>query len=311
MTKILLSSVAIAALSLSVNAQAFIPNSGFESWGTTAGEDIQPTGWVSYNVFTFSLFETSGANPTSVTQAGTPDNYQGNYSAKITTVDLVSNPSTADIPNRAGVMYTGAVAFSSPYLFPGYASQQKPQTLTYFAKYSPVGGDSAYCAVVLTRWNGSSRDTLAYGIDGLTGTTTSYAQRTITLTYDPTFVNDFPDSISIGFSSSSFMSPQVGSALYVDALSFTGYVGVDEINNNNGVSVYPNPSAVSTQFDVTVDNAAQVVVFDMTGREVARENFNGKVARVNSAALANGSYTYTIISNEAEVVNRGQFAVAH
>lgn len=311
MNKVLLSTVAAAAFSLAASAQAYIPNSGFESWGTTAGEDIQPTGWISYNVFTFSLFETSGANPTSVTQAGSPDNYQGNYSAKITTVDLVSNPSPTDIPNRAGVLYTGSVAFSSPYLFPGYGSAQRPASLSYFAKYSPVGGDSAYCAVVLTRWNGSSRDTIAYGIDGMGGTTTSYAQRTVALVYDPTFASDFPDTISIGFSSSSLVSPQVGSALYVDAVAFTGYVGVDEINANNGVSVYPNPSANMTQFDVTGDDAAQVVVYDMTGREVARENFIGKVARVNSGELANGSYTYSIISNEAEVVTRGQFAVAH
>jgi hypothetical protein len=311
MNKILLSTVAAAALALSASAQAFIPNQGFESWGTTAGEDIQPTGWISYNVFTFSLFETSGPNPTSVTQAGSPDNYQGNYSAKITTVDLVSNPSPPDIPNRAGVMYTGSVAFSAPYLFPGYQSQQRPATMTYYAKYSPVGGDSAYCLVVITRWNGSSRDTIAVGADGMTGTTTSYSQRTVAMQYDPTFVNAIPDTISIGFSSSAILTQQVGSALYVDDLAFTGYVGVDEILANNGVSVYPNPSAATTQFDVTIDNAAQVAVYDMTGREVARENFNGKVARVNSAELANGSYTYTIISNEAEVVSRGQFAVAH
>lgn len=311
MNKILLSTVAVAALALSVNAQAFIPNQGFESWGTTAGEDIQPTGWVSYNVFTFAPFETSGPNPTSVTQAGSPDNYQGNYSAKITTVDLVSNPSPPDIPNRAGVMYTGSVAFSSPYLFPGYGSQQRPQAFTYYAKYSPVGGDSAYCAIIITKWNGSSRDTIAYGWDGMTGTTTSYAQRTVAMVYDPAFVNTIPDTISIGFSASSILTQQAGSSLYVDDVAFTGYVGVNEIAANTGVSVYPNPSATTTQFDVTVDNASQVVVFDMTGREVARENFNGKVARVNSAELANGSYTYTIISNEAEVVNRGQFAVAH
>jgi hypothetical protein len=311
MKKILLSTVAVAALALAGNAQTYIPNSGFESWGTTAGEDIQPTGWISYNVFTFSLFETSGANPTSVTQAGTPDNYQGNYSAKITTVDLVSNPSPTDIPNRAGVLYTGAVQFTSPYLFPGYGSQQRPASLSYYAKYSPVNSDSAYCAVVITHWNGSGRDTIAYGIDGMTGTTSTYTMRTVALVYDPAFVNTIPDSISIGFSSSSIMNPQPGSALYIDALAFTGYVGVDEINANSGVSVYPNPSATMTQFDVTGDNAAQVVVFDMTGREVARENFNGKVARVNTAELANGSYTYSIIGNEAEVVNRGQFSVAH
>jgi hypothetical protein len=149
------------------------------------------------------------------------------------------------------------------------------------------------------------------GWDAMGGTTTSYSQRTVSLVYDPAFATAIPDSISIGFSSSNSTNPQVGSALYVDALAFTGYVGVDDIAANNGVSVYPNPSSTTTQFDVTADNAAQVAVYDMTGREVARETFNGKVARVNSGILANGSYSYTIISTEGEVLSRGEFAVAH
>lgn len=311
MKKILLSAVAVAAFGLAGNAQAFIPNAGFESWGTTAGEDIQPTGWMSYNVFTFSLFDPSNQNPTSVTQAGTPDNYQGNYSARIETVTLVNNPSPSDIPGTAGALFTGAVVFSPPYMFPGYASQQRPASLSYYAKYTPAGADSAYCFVSITRWNGSSRDTIAVGWDGMTSAISSYQQRTVAMVYDPAHANTIPDTISILFSASSPIAPVAGSVLWVDAVAFSGYVGVDEIANNNGVSVYPNPSATITQFDVAVDNAAQVVVYDMTGREVSRENFNGKVARVNSAELANGSYRYSIISNEAEVLSRGQFAVAH
>jgi len=311
MKKILLSTAALAAFTLASNAQAFIPNSGFESWGTTAGEDQQPTGWISYNIFTFSLFETSGPNPTSVTQAGTPDNYAGNYSAKITTVSLVSNPDAATIPNTAGVLFTGAVAFTSPYMFPGYASQQRPASMTYYAKYTPVAGDSAFCLVSVTHWNGSSRDTIAWGYDGMTAAISAYQQRNVAMIYNPSFATTIPDTISILFSASSPLTPQAGSALWVDEVAFTGYVGMEDHSQNNGVFVYPNPSSSVTEFDVTTDNAFQVIVYDMMGREVVRENFNGRVARVNSAELADGSYTYTIIGTENEVQSRGQFGVAH
>lgn len=311
MKKILLSTIALAALALAGNAQAYIPNEGFENWGQTAGEDQQPQGWISYNVFTSPLLPGGSGNPTSVTQAGAPDNYQGNFSARIETVTLVTNPDTNAIPWTAGALFTGTVALSSPYMFPGYASQQRPATMSYYAKYTPSGGDSAFCLVAVTRWNGTSRDTIAAGYDVMNAAISAYQQRNITLVYNPAHTNTIPDSISIMFSASMLINPQQGSVLFVDAVAFSGYVGMDETTLNNGVSVYPNPSATVTQFEVTADNASQVVVYDMTGREVRRENFTGKVARVNSAELADGAYIYSIISSEEEVLTRGQFAVAH
>lgn len=310
MKKLLLSTIALAALSVAGNAQAFIPNPGFESWGNSFGEDQQPQSWISYNVFTSPLVPGGNNNPTSVTQAGTPDNYQGNYSARIETVTLVSNPDTTNIPATAGALFTGSIALASPYMFAGYGSSQRPQSLSYAYKYTPMNSDSAFCLVSVTHWNGSSRDTIAIGYD-VPPATGTYNLRTVTLVYNPAFVNTIPDSITVMFSASSLFNPQPGSVLWVDALSFSGYVGIDENTQDNGVFVYPNPSATYTQFEVTSDNAQEIAVYDMTGREVTRENFNGKVARVNSAELANGSYTYSIISSENEVITRGQFAVAH
>ncbi len=311
MKQTLLSAVAMAAISLAAHAQAYIPNSGFEAWGNTAGEDQQPQGWISYNVLTSPLLPGGNSNPTSVTQAGTPDNYQGNYSARIETVTLVSNPDTNNIPWTAGALFTGSVALTSPYMFPGYGSQQRPSSMSYAAKYAPMAGDSGFVMVSVTRWNGSGRDSIAFGYDMLNSAISSYAVRTVPLVYNPTYVNTIPDTISIMFSASTLANPQAGSVLWVDAVAFSGYVGMDEYANNDGVAVYPNPSSTFTQFDVVADNASQVVVFDMTGREVARENFYGKTARVKSLELANGSYTYNIVSGEAEVLSRGQFAVAH
>ncbi len=311
MKKILLSTLAVASIALAANAQAFIPNAGFETWGTQLGEDQQPTGWISYNVFTASILDPGNTNPTSVTQAGSPDNYQGNYSAKIQTVNLVTNPASPDVPNTGGILMSGVISFASPYLVPGFVSQQRPATFDYYSKYTPVGTDSAWVLISVTHWNGTTRDTIATGYDNISTAVSAYALRSVTLTYNPTFATTFPDTISILFSASSGFAPQIGSALWVDALSFNGYVGLEESTRDNGVSVYPNPSATITQFDVTTDNASQVVVYDMTGREVRRENFFGKSARVNSAQLADGAYTYSIVNDQQEVLSRGQFAVAH
>lgn len=309
MKKQLLTALAAATVSMTAMAQAYIPNAGFETWASQLGEDQQPTGWVSYNVFTASLIDPSNQNQTSVTQAGAPDNYQGTYSAKIETVSLAVNPDATTIPNTAGILMTGTVAFSSPYLRPGYATQQRPMTFSYATKYTPANGDSAFCLVALTHWNSatSTRDTVAFGYDLLPNAIAAYSVRTITLTYLQ--ANMFPDTAAIFFSASTTTNPQVGSALWVDALSFTGYVGIDEHNAAAGVDVYPNPSNNVTNFDVVDANAAFVVAYDMTGREVKRTMIYNKKGSMDVQDLSTGAYTYTILDKEGNVMSRGKFSV--
>jgi hypothetical protein len=307
MKKQVLSLFAIVALAVTAYAQ---PNAGFETWSSSVGEDIQPTGWVSYNVFTASLIDPGNTNPTSVTQAPSPDNYQGTYSAKITTIDLVTNPSSSTIPNRGGYLMAGNVSFVSPYLHAGYASTQRPATFSYAAKYTPVNGDSAFCMVMLSKWNGSSRDTIAIGYDYMPVAIGAYQVRNINLIYDVAFNTTFPDTAQIFFSASGLFAPQVGSSLWVDALAFTGWVGVNESVLNSGVDVYPNPSSTVTNFDVISDEAYQVVITDMTGREVNRLMISNKKAKLDSYLMAAGAYTYSVITKENEVISRGKFSVA-
>lgn len=309
MKKQVLTLFAFAAVSASAMAQTFIPNPGFENWGQTLGEDQQPTSWISYNIFTAALIDPTNSNSASVTQAGSPDNYQGNYSAKITTVTLVTNPDPANIPYTAGFLMAGTVSFSSPYLLAGYGNPQRPQTLSYAAKYTPVGTDTAFAVVAVTKWNGTTRDTIGIGIDYMPNAVASYATRTVSVVYDPTYANTIPDTISILFSASSFNAPQVGSALWVDALAFSGYVGMNEIAAAEGVSVYPNPSNDVTYFDLVSDEASVIAVYDMTGREVSRVNVNNKRAAINSYEMNAGVYTYSVLSKEGEVMSRGKFSV--
>ncbi|CAN5215419.1 hypothetical protein BH09BAC5_BH09BAC5_15610 [soil metagenome] len=309
MKKQLLSLFAVTALVISASAQQYIPNAGFETWSTSVGEDIQPTSWVSYNVFTASLIDPGGTNPTSVTQAGTPNNFQGTYSAKITTVDLVTNPSPTTIPNRGGYLMAGNISFVAPYLHAGYQFTSRPTTFTYEAKYTPVGSDSAYTLVVLTHWNGASRDTVAAGYDYIPSAISAYQLRTINLVFNVAFNAVYPDTAQIFFSASGVVG-QVGSALYVDALSFSGYNGINESSVNSGVDVYPNPSSTVTNFDVVSEEAYQVVVNDMTGREINRIMITNKNAKLDSYTMASGVYTYSVVTKTNEIIGRGKFAVA-
>ncbi len=310
MKKQVLSLFAVAAMALSASAQ--ITNPGFETWSTSTGEEQQPTGWVSYNVFTSPFVDPGNTNPTSVTQAATPNNYQGTFSAKITTIDLVTNPASPDLPNRAGILMAGTVNFVAPYIFAGYTFASRPQTFSYATKYTPVSTDTAFALVFLTKWNTTtqSRDTIAAGIDFLPVAIAAYQVRNINLVYNAAFSTLIPDTAQILFSSSSTYAPQVGSAMWVDALSFTGYVGVNESMVNQGVDVYPNPSTTVTNFDVVAEEAYQVVIFDMTGREINRLMINNKKANLNSYLMAAGVYTYSVVNQENEVMSRGKFSIA-
>lgn len=310
MKKTILSLCAFAAFAVTASAQQYIPNAGFETWSSSIGEDQQPTGWVSYNIFTAPAIDPGNTNPTSVSQAGAPDNYQGTYSARIETIDLVTNPASPDIPNRGGMLMAGYVSFTAPYLHAGYAFQSRPNTFTYAAKYTPNGTDTAICTVLITHWNGTSRDTVAAGLDYLPAAVSAYTVRTINLVYNVAFNSTIPDTAQILFSASSIVSPQAGSVLFVDALGFSGYNSINESTLNNGVDVYPNPSSTVTNFDVVSDDAYQVVITDMTGREVSRLLISNKNAKLDSYSMAAGAYTYSVINKENEVLSRGKFAVA-
>jgi hypothetical protein len=309
MKKQLLSLFASGVLGIAAFAQ--VPNGGMETWVSQFGEDQQPQSWISYNVFTVSLIDPGGQNPTSVSQATGVDAYQGTYAAKITTVDLVVNPDAATIPNRAGILLTGTVSIASPYIRPGYISTNRPVDMTYYAKYTPVGNDTASCLVVLTKWNSStnSRDTVAWGYDMMPLAVSSYALRTVTMTY--LSMSLIPDSAVIMFSSSSSFTPSAGSALWVDALSFNGYVGMNEHAADAGVNVYPNPSSTITCFEVTDNSAAYVAVYDMAGREITRTDISNKKAILQTNMMESGVYSYAVLNSNGETLSRGRFCVAH
>lgn len=317
MKKILLSATAIIAFAFNGLAQSDL---NFENWtvvglpGTTA-ED--PNGWASFNTLNSSF---TGSMPITVSKETSGTIPSGLIAAKITTAVV---PATVMIPNpfepgedfdTVGFVGTGRVIIGSPPSLklgsPIPSGVLRPTTLSFSSKYSPVSGDSAFVLAYLTKYNGSSTDTIAEGQYATNATTTSFAVNNITMTYNPAFSTVWADSMIIIASSSVFRhsGAKVGSTFWVDNFVWSGYNSINEIENTGTVSVFPNPATTTITLTSSV-NADVVEVMDLAGRRVGMYSMIGNAVKVETASFAPGMYLFNVLNDKKTVINRGKFEV--
>ena len=304
--KKLLLTVASAAMFVAVSAQGNIPNSGFETW-TNAGTYEDPASWTTFNVLSNALF---GSNPVSVFKE-TTNPHSGSFAARMTSVGLTSNPAPGDVPDTVGVIFTGAFNFVQGNVDFGYAFTSRPQNFDWWSKYTPTaGGDSGFVICVLTHWNGSTTDTVAWAGSTI-NTEANWTQHSTTFYYNPAVsASTFPDTCIILCSATDDVYLRAGSTLWVDDMSFSGWVGLDETPaQREEVAVFPNPATENVTFTVNNDNASRVQIYDMTGRMISDEMFTGRRVQLSTDELASGMYTYTIVDANNQTMNRGKFTV--
>jgi hypothetical protein len=304
--KKLLLTIATAASFVGASAQGNIPNGGFETW-TNAGTYEDPASWTTFNVLSNSLF---GSNPVSVFKE-TANPHSGSFAARMTSVGLTSNPAPGDVPDTVGVMFTGAFNFVSTSVDFGYVFTSRPQDINWWSKYTPAaGGDSGFVLVALTHFNGTTTDTVAWG-GAVINTEANWTQHTSTLYYNPLLpANTFPDTCIILCSATDDTYLRAGSTLWIDDMSFSGWVGLDETPaQREEVAVFPNPATENVTFTVNNDNASRVQIYDMTGRMISDEMFTGRRVQLSTDELASGMYTYTILDANDQTMNRGKFTV--
>jgi hypothetical protein len=296
-----------AAFAISAHAQNTIPNFDMESWNNSTGFYDEPNGWGTFNVLSQTLL---GGNPVSCFKDST-NPHAGNYCARIESVALTANPASGTIPDTLGAIWTGAISFISQSATFGYQSTVRPMTFSWWDHYTPMSaGDSGFVLVALTHWNGASTDTLAWA-GSIVYNTTSWTPYNTNFYYNPLFPNTiFPDTAVVVASATDDYFPRPGSTLWLDDLSFSGWVGVNEFAADNSVSVFPNPSSTTTNFEVNDANAFEIVVYDMTGREIKRQEIISNKVSIDSYTMAQGVYSYTILSKENSVLSRGKFSVS-
>ena len=198
-----------------------LPNMDFEEWGyfdSSGGKYLDPCG----NVW----FSSNGVSSQVdlITCDRTTDSQHGSYAVKMTTQSVLG-PIIAP-----GVFFLGRfksyeinltkllanAEFGVPFV-------EKPVSLKGYQKYTSVSSDSAFAAVMLSKYNTTTktRDTVGYGELTIKGTSTAFIEFTINLDYSYSAGTETPDSLSMLFASSKeveALEGQVGSSLIIDNL---------------------------------------------------------------------------------------------
>ena len=211
-------------LSLFAAAQT-VTNPGFENWSDSGLGYDDPDDWTTSNIL--SLF---GA-PVNVTESS--DAHGGSSAASLETADFMGE------------------------MLPGILAQQiettaTPDSLIFWAKYTPTGSDEFTASITLTN------NTVPVGAGTYSGVASAngYVRIAVGVEYVST---DAPDTLSISFLSSGD-NGEIGSVLLVDDVSLVTNptTGVGEIKQQAPMSLYPNPARESLNIEVAKDATIEI-----------------------------------------------------
>lgn len=299
MKKLLSISAILAFTILACKSQ---PNSGFENWSTIF--NIQsPDSWQTLNF----LAAFSPPNPISATKVTGVDKHSGNYAIKIKTIFVSNNPAPGSIDDTVGLAFTGKINISPPSYKYGFPYVGRPEKLEFWSKYIPVGNDMGGARIVLRKWNGNGNDTIAFG-EMVISTTIAYSLFKIDLTY---YSTEMPDSAAIVFGASEDGdNARVGSAIYVDDVALTGWVGINEQDfYTDKVKIFPNPAKDDLNILAQFEEANQVNVIDASGKQMGVYIIQNHCANINTMIFADGIYIYEIRDKKNKILTKGKFSV--
>lgn len=178
----------------------FVPNAGFEAWQSTPGhdsnwyywypwtDDNNTRGWNTINLKTIGDGWNYQYNSISGTMA-TDDAYDGENAALIRTVGWGEfNTAAGDWSNceniDQGQLYMGNFDESSKEPIYGYEFKTRPSGFSFFYKYSPSEGDKYHAIMVIENRENSQVREIARGELSQGGSTNSYTQAKVNLTYN-------------------------------------------------------------------------------------------------------------------------------
>ncbi len=289
MKRYLLFFLLMPALSASLVAQTVIPNAGFETW-INYGAYENPQYWDTPNeeLSSIPIFGT-----TVVTKS--TDHQSGTYSARLESKNVFL---AGDIP---GFMTLGTltidIASMSYTITGGVPVVDIPTHLKGFYKFLPKGGDSCAIGIGLSRWNGTSRDSIGLGTFSTKDTVPDWTPFSAWIDYDTTAT---PDSMIIMAFSSAQEVLTPGTVLYVDALWLDYTVGVGDRDPGRGIDVYNDRETsrlmVFTGFDVPQEVAVRL--YAMSGRPVFSQSVSGATSEriiIPYADLPSGVYVLEVI----------------
>ena len=291
--------IALFVCSEKIDAQ---PNGGFENWTSEFSYEV-PDSWQTLNFLSMSTPPVE----LSAFKAIGLDKHSGNYALKLKTVLVDEYDFPELLGDSIGGAYTGKINFSPFFYQFGFPYTGRPEKLEFWAKYSPVGNDTAAAAVVLRRWNGFGHDTIAVKIINILPSPV-YTQYHLDVEYN---LNALPDSAVIAFypSKDSVVS-RINSTLFVDDVAFTGWVGInDKEKTDNRVKVFPNPAKNQITILASDGNSERIRIRNMSGKEVFAGSGIDHKFFINTTEFAPGLYFFELMDNTNNVSRHGKFNI--
>ncbi|KAF0203840.1 MAG: hypothetical protein FD170_913 [Bacteroidetes bacterium] len=285
--------IALFLLPLTLLAQNPIPNPGFENW--SGGE---PDDWNSINQTILGTVFTPVTRDVTNPHDGTSCVKLETITQNVFIVGPVTLPGiislgtiTLDIVNQTGTV-DGGIPVS------GY-----PSVLHGWFRYLPAAGDSCIMGIGLSRWNGTSRDTIALSYLTIGGQNPDWQTFTVPIDY---LITAEPDTMNILFFSSNLLtgSPVQGSVLWIDDLSVDfSAVYAENIANENNISIFQAESGRSIVLNTPDLQGGEFQLYSLNGSMLLRKTQSPGVfsRQIGLPSLSNGIYFARFISDSGQM----------
>ena len=241
----------LASVTISANSQT-IPNNGFETWAITPPAPFETAeGWAGGP----SIIKSTNA-------------HSGSFAIQLQTA-VFTNPNTGGTDTIPGNAFTGSPGMGpgAPGT-PGFAFTNRPDSLTGWYTFSPVGNDMNEVRVTLSRWDAITlqREEIANTVFSC-NPSDIYSRFSFPIQYNS---NSTPDTAAIEIRSSNSPMEAVilGSIFLVDDLEFASadQTGFSIVESSSSLKFFPNPAneilsiSNKTNAQVNIENALGQVI---------------------------------------------------
>lgn len=293
----------LSVLSLGLQAQVQYPlNGDFEDWTTGSFAGIPYDSLVHWD--TPQRLATALSVPDTVTYQ--TDVAQNGTSGVLMITKLV-NIGGLIITEVPGSISTGAFfvnLFTQEFGVTGGAPIDcTPTEFTGYYQYLPAGVDTAQFSVWLTRWNGTSRDTVGIVSGTVDEASTSGAYEPFSFPVD-VVTADAPDTALVLVTSSG-VGGLDGTTLYVDNVRLSGgdcFTGLQVIQQPNNLTVTPNPATNFVNFELPGSTSLPASVIDITGKVVVQTTAQPGMNRIDMSNLTEGIYMLQVADENGRIV---------
>lgn len=272
MKKIILYFLYLSASILSIHAQT-IPNPGFENW-SQQGPFESPTDWAG-----------------SPAASKSSDKHSGSFALQLKT-DTFTNPMNQQTDTLVGMVNIGSRGMGPGAAgTSGYAFTARPDSLTGWFKYTPIGQEQFAILVTLSKWNTASnvREYIC-STQYIGGAAANYTRFSFPLDYSSAST---PDSLDIRIVNGDPQMKVMGTLLTIDDLAFVSKsnVGLNAIfiDKESTSTCYPNPANNQVVFSNL--HSESIVIFNALGERLRSISTNGlSYYNFDSSELPAGLY---------------------